>query len=235
MRGFNQPRRVRRARRRGDGATGFTLIELLVALSVLGLLGLVMFGELRFGTRAWDTAERVDTDAATVAAGAALLRAKLASAYPILTRGSDRERHVDFDGASDRLSFVGFLPERAGANITARLELAAVPTAAGDARRLVVRWRPELGVGTEGSEVVEAVLLERIAGLRLAYYGAERGQAAAWRDSWSTMKDLPLLVSVAVGFPDGDRRVWPELVVAPRVRADVTCAFDPLTRDCRAR
>ena len=38
----------------GRDAAGFTLIELLVTLTLVGLISLVLFGGLRFGTRAWD-------------------------------------------------------------------------------------------------------------------------------------------------------------------------------------
>src|SRR5258708_2736942 len=87
------PSRLDRAR----GDAGFTLVGLLVALSVRGLLAVVVFGVLRFGSRVWETAERVDADAATIGATQTLLRQKIAAAYPILTRATDRERHVDFD------------------------------------------------------------------------------------------------------------------------------------------
>jgi len=225
-----------RGRRRPDDAAGFTLIELLVALALLGLLALVIFGELNFGTRAWQTAARVDEDAEAVAAAQALMRLKLAAAYPILTRATDRERHVDFDGARDAVSFVGFLPDRAGTNITAKIGFRAAPMPDQTGLRLIASWRPDLGVGSARIAPVETVLLERIAALRLSYYGRRPGDPTPqWSREWSDMKDLPLLVSLDVGFPEGDRRTWPEMTVAPRIRADVTCVFDPLTRDCRPR
>ena len=233
---------TRAARRREAArAAGFTLVELLIALALLGLLSLAIFGELRFGTHAWSAVARVDQEAETIGAVQALLRLKLQTAYPMLTRATDLseaggERHVDFDGARDALGFVSFLPDRAGPPVTARLTLRAEPTPDGDALRLVAAWRPALGPGNDGAAPVGSVLLERIAALRFSYYGVPEGRTAPeWTDSWTQRRDLPQLVSVTVAFPDGDRRRWPELIVAPRIRADVTCVFDPLIKDCRQR
>ena len=43
-----------RGHHRHRSEAGFTLIELLVALTLLGLISVVLFGGLRFGTRAWE-------------------------------------------------------------------------------------------------------------------------------------------------------------------------------------
>ena len=230
-------------------AAGFTLVELLIALALLGLLSLAIFGSLRYGTRVWAGATRVDEQAETVGAVQALLRLKLASAYPMLTAPGDPARHVDFDGARDALEVVTFLPERDAPGVTATLRLRAAPAAEGGPLRLVATWRPLLTTGSlpagmtdtragagDPPAAVDSVLLAPIAALRFSYYGVPEDRTAPeWQDAWSNRRDLPLLVSVTVSFPDGDRRLWPELIVALRTRADVTCVFDPLIRDCRQR
>ena len=68
--------------------------------------------------------------------------------------------------------------------------------------------------GTSGS----VVLMDGIAGGRIDYFGAIRPQdPEEWQDRWEDMPGLPLLVRMTVTFPDGDSRIWPELVVAPIV------------------
>lgn len=221
---------------RARDQSGFTLVELLIALALLGLLSLAIFGELRFGTRVWSATARVDQDADAIGAAQALLRQKLAAAYPILSRATDSDRHVDFDGGPDALSFVTTLPDRAGTNIIGKLSLRAAPAPGRDGQQLLAGWRPELGVGSEQIDAVESPLVERIQSLRFAYYGQQPGRPTPeWSNRWSNLRDLPLLVGVTVTFADGDRRQWPELIVALQVRADVTCVYDPLIHDCRQR
>ena len=47
----------------------------------------------------------------------------------------------------------------------------------------------------------------------------EGGDAADWQRVWRDRTRLPALVRLAIDFPDGDRRFWPDLVVAPRIDA----------------
>ncbi len=60
-------------------------------------------------------------------------------------------------------------------------------------------------------------------------------EAPSWRTSWSNEKTLPQLVRIYAVFPDGDARIWPEFVVAPRVSVDVNCLYDALTKYCQGR
>ena len=46
---------------------------------------------------------------------------------------------------------------------------------------------------------------------------------------------LPTAVRVHVEFAGADSRVWPDLVIAPRVTADQGCVYDPVTHHCRGR
>ena len=48
-----------RAMMLSQGAAGFTLVELLVAMTLLGFLTVLLFGGLRFGTRAWEDRRRI--------------------------------------------------------------------------------------------------------------------------------------------------------------------------------
>jgi hypothetical protein len=40
---------------------------------------------------------------------------------------------------------------------------------------------------------------------------------------------------VRVRFAHGDERLWPDLLVAPLVSADVGCVYDALSQLCRGR
>jgi general secretion pathway protein J len=46
---------------------------------------------------------------------------------------------------------------------------------------------------------------------------------------------MPQLLRIQVRFTEGDSRTWPDLVIAPRITADVGCVYDQLTQQCRGR
>ena len=109
-------RRHGRARRRSEA--GFTLIELLVALTLLGLISVVLFGGLRFGTRAWEAGNLRAEQLAQVQAVQALLRRRIAQALPpgpeAAGDAGDEARRRVFSGESDALQFLAAVPSRAG-------------------------------------------------------------------------------------------------------------------------
>ena len=83
----------------------------------------------------------------------------------------------------------------------------------------MLRWwieRPDL---VEGEiEAKQRILLENIAALEFSYYGdPERARNRDWRDDWEETDLPPDLIAVRIGFPDGDGRLWPELIAAPRL------------------
>ncbi len=96
--------------------------------------------------------------------------------------------------------------------------------AADGGRQFSVWWRP-VGRGEEARAVSidadprtkQAVLIEGIADVRIGYFGPgqEAGEPARWHERWEAMPAPPALVSVRITFPPGDRRFWPDLVVAP--------------------
>jgi general secretion pathway protein J len=54
-----------------------------------------------------------------------------------------------------------------------------------------------------------------------------------WRDSWLDQVSPPALVRVKVTFAPGEKRCWPELMVAPRISTDANCVFDVVSQMCR--
>jgi general secretion pathway protein J len=62
------------------------------------------------------------------------------------------------------------------------------------------------------------VLLDRIAGLRLRYFGVQGQSGPAdrlprWDTVWRRTDRLPALVEVTVEFPATDTRRWPALIL----------------------
>jgi general secretion pathway protein J len=101
-------------------------------------------------------------------------------------------------------------------------------------RDLVVTSTPEL---TDAAlEPISKVLIPDVERITFAYFGKTRSEReAAWHDAWSGEPTLPQLVRLRVGHPPGSARSWPDLIIAPRVTADVGCVHDPLTKQCRGR
>ena len=72
---------------------------------------------------------------------------------------------------------------------------------------------------TDGKEVL---LLDHLANAEFSYFGAsDDGAKPRWHDRWRDASKLPLLVRVHVTFPPGDRRIWPELVIAPAITGTI--------------
>jgi general secretion pathway protein J len=186
---------------------GFTLMELLVALVVLGILMAGLSQGMRLGMAAWTRQAALVDQTADLDAFDRTVRGLLTNA----TGGALHGRN-DFAGAPDSLSFDGILPEAVAtgsrrAKITLRLD---------DQHRLMLHWEtalidPTLGAPGTG----DAVVVEHIDGLRFSYWQAT-GEGAGWRDRWSVVSP-PALIRLHLVFPAGDRRHWPDMVVAPLI------------------
>jgi general secretion pathway protein J len=74
----------------------------------------------------------------------------------------------------------------------------------------------------ETAEGKEVVLLDRLVNAEFSYFGGgDEEVKPRWRDRWRDASKLPLLVRVQVTFPPGDRRRWPELVIAPAITGTI--------------
>jgi general secretion pathway protein J len=197
---------------------GFTLLELLVAITLLGVLMAALFGALRLGARVWETGDARLDASARVQVVQDFLRQQLGQTMPLAALTDDPRASgvLVFVGANDGLRFVSLLPEHLGAGASL-MELALRrPARSGEPSDLVLRMRP-LDLGSDGlasSETEERVLIERIESLEVAYFGVGRADAApVWWQEWQDQRSLPALVRMRVGFPPGDGRRWPELIV----------------------
>ena len=206
---------------------GFTLIELLVSMTLLGFVFVILFGGLRFGSRAWERNDSETNATDTVRIVQSLIRSEIARACPrrIATSDSASPPRVEFTGGADSLSFLAPAPVASGVAGCARLALAVIPD--GRQERLVLR----IGADDPSSAMQETDLIRHAQRIELAYLAKGTG----WRSGWRDESDLPVLVRLQVAFPNGDGRVWPELYATPEISAEADCTYDPSSKSCRVR
>jgi general secretion pathway protein J len=207
---------------------GFTLLELLVAITLLGVLMAALFGALRLGARVWENGEARLDASARVQVVQNFVRQQLGQTVPLTAVGDDPRAApaMVFVGTSGGLRFVSLLPAHLGGGVSL-MELALRPSPdGGELQDLMLRMRPLdlTGDGTTRPEPEERVLIAAIASFELAYFGVGRpGAAPVWWQEWEGQQTLPALVRMRIGFPERDRRRWPELIVALMV--DLPPAF----------
>jgi general secretion pathway protein J len=207
-------------------ARGFTLIELLVGLSLMALMSVFLFGGFHFGLRAWEAGgtrieQMNDADLAQN-----LLRGLLSQAYlaAIPDPGDPQAPLSTFRGTAGELVFVAPLPAHRGIEGQYVFGLATEP--AGRAARLVLKWQLYRadGIVTGGEALADsAEILGNIASIRLAYFGQTTPDTPPqWTGAWDGTLGLPQLIALHVEFPSGDPRIWPDLVVAPKLQSPGT-------------
>lgn len=195
-------------------SSGFTLLETLVALTVLGFLLIGLNQGVRTGLGVWHAQARQIGTVAEPTSTARILRTLLAGVpiAPVASAAGGSATAIGFNGAADRLTFVGELPNGFGlarrANITLALK----------GERLVLSWtqrRHEPPDTPQPSS--DAELLRGVADLRFAYFGVIMpGEPIGWVSQWDG-PTLPELIRVELSFVQGDTRHWPDLIVAPQL------------------
>jgi general secretion pathway protein J len=197
-------RETRRARRRNAG--GFTLLEVLVALVVLGLLMATLAQGMRIGLGAMTVGQRIGASVDGLETTERTLRALLGRAAPSDPATQDRA----FIGMAQGMAFTTTLPEGLGTELPMEADVSLLVV---DGHRLVLRWRPHHRIWiVTPPPPATVVLQDGVAGLQLEFF-EQAGRGGRWLSSWRG-GDLPRLVRIRVTFPDGDRRHWPDIVVA---------------------
>jgi general secretion pathway protein J len=218
--------------RQHSGEAGFTLFEMLVTIVLLALLSLLLFGGLRFGVRAWDSSEAHGTGMDELRVVQGLMRREIEQAYPYYVTTDPADPAIDFSGNENAMTFLAPAPQSLLSAGRARVSLAAEPD--GSHVALVMRARPELADGNAGGW--SEPLLRNLAGVRFSYFGADSsGATPIWHARWPSRRTFPELVRVQVAFAKGDGRIWPDMIVAPRIELDAGCVYDYATRYCQGR
>jgi general secretion pathway protein J len=184
-------------------AKGFTLLELLVVLAVFGFILAVLGSGVRFASRAVQSADRQRVAHDDLDPVQSTIRALIGDARAI-------------EGSTDEVKFVAPMPEALGLRGSFDISLSLSDD------RLVARWRPhhvknkdsddDDPPGTRG----EAELAHGITDLSFAYYVAGSDGKIGWH-STAPKRSAPRLVRIDVTLVAGDRRHWPDLVVAPGI------------------
>lgn len=217
-----------------SGQSGFTLVELLIALALFSLLVTVLFNNVQFGLQAWKHASARAEYVQHMMASQDLLRRMIGDIYPLYAIDATTGPRIDFDGSKDVLSFLANAPISANTGGRFRFNLFVERRSGED--DLVLSSIPELALSQDTPMATRSVLLTDIEHADFSYFGLLAGERnPQWSDSWSKRSEMPALVRVRVAFRSGDMRSWPDLVVAPRITADVNCVYDPLTMRCRGR
>jgi general secretion pathway protein J len=186
---------------------GFTLMEVLVALVVLGILMAGLGQGMRFGMAAWTRQAALVDRTADLDAVDRTVRGMLASA----TSGAIHGRN-DFVGTADSVTFDGVLPLAVAtgsrrAKITLKLD---------GQHRLMLHWDSVLiDPNTNAPDWGDAVVGDHLDRIAFAYWQTG-GDGPGWRDRWTAVA-TPALIRVRFEFAKGDRRHWPDMIVAPLI------------------
>jgi general secretion pathway protein J len=207
-----------RSRCRGEG--GFTLVELLVAITLFALMTTVLAGGFRFGARVWESSDAAGGAVLDSNTAYAITRRTLASALPILdAEPTTEESYLAFAGAPTTVSFIAPAPAQAFPGGLYQISLTLVPGDRGVS--LVMQVRPHLPRRPAASALQSersVVLVQGAGGGEFLYFGSDTASARrSWQSDWQQRNVLPALIAVRLRFPDGDRRLWPDLLVAPVV------------------
>jgi general secretion pathway protein J len=210
---------------RASSSAGFTLVEALVTLALMAGVGLMLLTGMQLLHR---REPGRGGGARSVESAQLWLRSRLTRAFPLTSLRTGTPM-VDFDGQAETVAFVAPPPDAEAPDAVEHYSLAVSP--AGD---LQLQMVSDLAIDPEQKRDLK--LLSGATTLKLDYFGpAPPDNQPRWRSSWQQQPSLPALVRIRVGFPPGDRRVWPDLIIDPRATLDSQCVIVKATGLCQGR
>src|SRR5262249_47386388 len=154
--------------------------------------------------------------------------------YPMAVVDKGGAPRIEFEGTKEQISFLGNAPTVVGAG--GKFHYKVLVERQQGRNDLILSATPELTDPRNASAPIKSLLLPDIAQVEFSYFGDTLDERQLkWLDGWSLRADVPRLVRVRVSFRVEDARSWPELLIAPRILADVGCVYDPATMRCRGR
>lgn len=228
-----RPKR-KRPRVRWRSSAGFTLVELLIALLLFSLLSVALFGSVRAGTAVWSRATSRADESDHGLHAQDLLRHLIENAYPLYLPDNANGGHIDFAGGESSLSFLSVAPMALGNGGRSRINLAVERH--GDHVDLLIEAKPELAIVNDEAEKARKPLLTGASAVAFSYFGkTPADRSATWHDDWADRAELPRLIRIEARYQANDERDWHDLIVAPRIMADVRCVLDQTTTRCKGR
>lgn len=214
-------------------ANGFTLVELLVSLAIMASTAGLIAAGLGTGRNLWRTVEARTVAGESIGAAQTVLRDRLEHVFAA-TRFDATSPYVDVRGDGQRFSF--FAPALAGQQ-PAGLMRYRIALDGGDALTLYSIDADNARIDPAAPSVAgwtAAPLIGGVAALDIAYFGVgPPDNRRAWRSFWQDRPTPPELIRVRLRFADGDRRVWPDLIVRPAATVGSQCQIDAPTGRCR--
>jgi general secretion pathway protein J len=217
--------------RRCDAA-GFTLLELLVAMTVLAVLTGLLATSVSFGARIWEREQTQLEQWAELQMVQDVIRRTLGEAWPLSMPTGTETQNAEFVGGRTSINFFG--PPPAQSLVGGVYQYSLFSRAGPQGVSLVLTWWLRGPEGTQRAvrrerirlkrrddtiDVKEVILVDQLIGVEFSYFGSSDGDDQAeprWLDRWQGAK-LPLLVRMHIQFPAGDRRRWPDFLVAPAI------------------
>ena len=217
------------------GEAGFTLIELLVSLMVLGMSASMLVAGLN---TAWlvspDRIDRSSGDESVVAAQM-ILRFRIERLAPVVRLDSS-DAIVDAQGDARVFSFYAPPLSRHAPDALQRYRLMLTSS-----RDLI------LYSATGLNDVIDirdpslsgwapTRLLSGVDQMTITYFGPDRiSQNEQWQTRWIDRPQLPALIRIRLGFVNGDKRQWPDLVIRPRATVNTVCRINQFSGRCEAK
>lgn len=212
---------------------GFTLVEVLLALALASLLLVAVFDSARVTMEGWRSgmARAADLEEASIVRN--IIRRMLSNSYPMYQKNGSDERWTAFDGSTGSVSFLAGSPAVLDDGGLYRMSIAVEQR---DSRKDVI-LSSELELAREGFAKRETTtLLKGVEEFELAYFGlSPSDHSQQWHGSWTKRNEMPTLVRVRWQYPPDDRRRSEELLVSPKIVADQSCVYDPVSRRCKGR